>query len=232
VRVHNQEEQQSEKNQPPIPFLLVFQDHSHHIKSIQENKKYVEYVDLQSEKQEYISFITVPRENEYFPVVRYKCSKALRPVPIRVQSRIRTEGKLCRVALQISSNPQNHSDLVHLTVIMGVPKGVVNGNSFQSNPSGGTYNEQKSLVLWCVSELGSGEKFQLQATFELEDRYLNAENDEDLASKLDFPVLARCQCSGAQLSDIVLDVRDIADHFPADIARTVVRRFRVSHKEK
>ena len=32
--------------------------------------------------REYTYSITVPREEEYFPVVRYKCSTSLRPVPI------------------------------------------------------------------------------------------------------------------------------------------------------
>ena len=237
VRVKNQEAlPPGAEPQPPIPFHLIFQDHSRHIKSVQENKKFVHHVDAQSTAREYTYSISLPREDEYFPVVRYKCSSSLRPVPIRVQSRVRTQGTACRVALQISSNPSNPSDLVHLTIIMGVPKGIVKGSSLQCNPPGGTYNEQKSVVLWCVSELGEGEKFQLQAMFELEDEYLNAHNDADatahLASKLEFPVLARCQCSGAQLSDIGLEVVDVPDQYPAEFSRNVVRRFRVSHKEK
>ena len=222
----------------PVPFLLLVHDHSHHLKSVQENKRFVQKVDdAQSASQEYTYSITLPREDEYFPVVKYKCSNKLRPVPIRVQSRVRTQGSAVRVALQISSNPQNPSDLNHLTIIMGVPKGVVKGQSLQCNPPGGSYNSQKSVVLWCVSELGEGEKFQLQAVFELEDEYANAHNDAEatshLASKLEFPVLARCQCSGFQLSDVEVDVVDTADRYnPAEITGTVIRRFRVSHKEK
>ncbi|KAL7522130.1 hypothetical protein ACHAWX_006820 [Stephanocyclus meneghinianus] len=234
VRVKSNEEKPSptEDVQPPIPFFLIFQDHSGHLKSVQENKKFVEHVDVEGAAREYTYSITVPREEEYFPVVRYKCSSSLRPVPIRVQSRVRTQGKACRVALQISSNPQNSSDLIHLTIIMGVPKGVVRGDSLQCNPPGGTYNEAKSVVLWCVSELGGGEKFQLQAMFELEEKWLSPENEAELASKLEFPVLARCQCSDVQLSDIALEVADMSDLYPAVISKNVVRRFRVSHKEK
>lgn len=221
-----------------VPFLLLVHDHSHHLKSVQENKRFVQKVDdAQSASQEYAYSITLPREDEYFPVVKYKCTNKLRPVPIRVQSRVRTQGSAVRVALQISSNPQNPSDLNHLTIIMGVPKGVVKGQSLQCNPPGGSYNSHKSVVLWCVSELGEGEKFQLQAVFELEDEYANAHNDAEatshLASKLEFPVLARCQCSGFQLSDVEVDVVDTADRYnPAEITGTIIRRFRVSHKEK
>ena len=110
---------------------------------------------------------------------------------------------------------------------MSVPEGV-HGDSLQCNPPGGVWNETKRVVLWCVSELGGGEKFQLQSIFELDDELLIS--GEDL-TKLEFPVLARCQCSGAQLSDVALEVSDVSDLFPAEVSKNVVRRFRVSHKE-
>ena len=153
----------------------------------------------------------------------------------RVQSRVRTQGKFCRIALQISSNPQNPSDLVHLTIIMSVPPNV-KGDSLQCNPPGGVWNESKRVVLWCVSELGSGEKFQLQSIFEMEEDG-NEEEVDGAKKELEFPVLARCQCSGAQLSDVGLEVvsadASSSDLYPAvtGVSKNVVRRFRVSHKE-
>lgn len=148
----------------------------------------------------------------------------------RVQTRIRTQGKFCRVALQISSNPQNPSDLVHLTVIMGVPPGL-KGESLKCNPPGGVWNESKRVVLWCVSELGGGEKFQLQAIFEMSDDLIQT-GGVDPSERLEFPVMARCQCAGAQLSDVALDVSAVNDMFPAEVSKNVIRRFRVSHREK
>jgi len=115
---------------------------------------------------------------------------------------------------------------------MSVPEGV-RGDSLQCNPPGGVWNESKRVVLWCVSELGGGEKFQLQSIFDIEEELLNSsESEEDLAEKLEFPVLSRCQCAGAQLSDVALEVSDVgSDIFPAEVSKTVVQRFRVSHKE-
>ena len=147
---------------------------------------------------------------------------ALALKPQRVQSRVRTQGKSCRVALQISSNPQNPSQLAHLTIIMSVPEGV-RGDTVQCNPPGGVWNEAKRVVLWCVSELSGGEKFQLQSIFELQ--------HSSTETELEFPVLARCQCSGAQLSDVVVEASDVSDEFPAEVTKNLVRRFRVSHKE-
>ena len=67
-----------------IPFVLFFKDHSGHVKTLQENKKFVENVSHESEvaNREFTYTITIPREEEYFPVVRYKCDTSLRPVPI------------------------------------------------------------------------------------------------------------------------------------------------------
>ena len=94
---------------------------------------------------------------------------------------------------------------------------------FNAIPPGGVWNETKRVVLWCVSELGGGEKFQLQSIFEIEDELLNS--GDDLTEKLEFPVLARCQCTGAQLSDVTLEVTD------SGVSKSLVQRFRVSHKE-
>ncbi|KAL9181887.1 hypothetical protein ACHAXT_012230 [Thalassiosira profunda] len=228
VRVKSRhDEEATPEEQAPIPFFLVFQDQSGHIRALQENKKYVTNVSQEVDvaSREFTYTIKVPREEEYFPVVRYKCGDSLRPVPIRVQSRVRTQGKSCRVALQISSNPQNPSQLAHLTIIMSVPEGV-RGDTVQCNPPGGVWNEAKRVVLWCVSELSGGEKFQLQSIFELQQGA-----DSSTEKELEFPVLARCQCSGAQLSDVVVEASDVSDAFPAEVTKNLVRRFRVSHKE-
>jgi hypothetical protein len=80
-----------------------------------------------------------------------------------------------------------------------------------------------------VSELGGGEKFQLQAILEMSDDLL--QSGVDPADRLEFPVMSRCQCVGGQLSDVALDVSDV-EMFPAAISKNVMQRFRVSHKEK
>jgi hypothetical protein len=109
---------------------------------------------------------------------------------------------------------------------MGVPP-VVRGESLTTSPTGGVWNASKRSVIWCVSELGGGEKFQLQARFEI---------DPDVASTGDekpkFPVLVRCQCMYAQLSDVEVEVQDIPEVFPAEVRMKLARRFRLSHRER
>jgi hypothetical protein len=137
------------------------------------------------------------------------------------------ENATCRVALQISSNPANEDDLTDLTIVMGVPL-EVRGETLVTTPPGGLWNAAKRSVIWCVSQLGDGEKFQLQAEFEM-----NPDTSPlPPGSKPKFPVLVRCQCMYAQLSDVELEVTDIPDVYPADVAMKLARRFRLSHRER
>lgn len=131
---------------------------------------------------------------------------------------------MCRVALQISSNPNNSASLADLTIIMNAPD-LLLGETLVTQPEGGVWDETKHSVIWCVSELGSGEKFQLQARLQMKDGNISAED-------LSFPVMVRCQCLFAQLSDIELEVRDIPEVSPAEMTMKVARRFRLSHREK
>lgn len=216
------------------PFFLLMRDPSRHIRMIQENRRYAldksDNLSPTSDEDAGVDYkfqISVPTAENYFPVMRYKCSPELRPVPIRVQTRIRVSQGFCRVALQISSNPANEDDLTDLTIIMGVPL-EVRGESMLTHPPGGVWNASKRSVVWCVAELGDGEKFQLQAQFEI----LDEKRAEAEIEKPKFPVLVRCQCMYAQLSDVELEVRDIPDVFNAEIAMKLARRFRLSHRER
>jgi hypothetical protein len=104
---------------------------------------------------------------------------------------------------------------------MGIPDNVL-GETLATQPAGGVFDKTKRSVIWCVSELGGGEKFQLQARFQ---------HEEIRPSDLIFPVLVRCQCLHMQLSDIEFEVRE-SDILPADIDMRIARRYRLSHREK
>jgi hypothetical protein len=235
----------------------MLKDPAGHVDSLQENKKFADDLTASSGAPDGSTVhkfaVSIPKGENYFPVLRYKCSGDLRPVPIvsehrswpgdcplefshlssspfsfvsqRVQTRVKVEGGYCRVALQISSNPNNEANLTDLTIIMGVPEELI-GETLITQPAGGVWNEAKRSVIWCVSELGSGEKFQLQARFEA-DSSIDPEDE-----KPKFPVLVRCQCLFAQLSGVELDVKDISDRYPADLTMKLARRFRLSHRER
>ena len=145
----------------------------------------------------------------------------------RVQTRIRIQETFCRVALQISSNPANADILTDLTIIMAVPK-TINGETLVSSPAGGVWNEGKRSVVWCVAEVGVGQKFQLQAQFEMETG-VDQTSDEKNPS---FPVLVRCQCMSTQLSNIQFEVSEVPKIFPSNVMMKMAKRFRISHRER
>ena len=74
--------------QSALPFFLLVRDPSKHILSLQENKKYAENM-VESMAREPPEFrpdhkftVTVPKADNYFPIIRYKCGSELKPVPI------------------------------------------------------------------------------------------------------------------------------------------------------
>lgn len=107
---------------------------------------------------------------------------------------------------------------------MSIPDNVI-GESLTTQPEGGIWNEKKRGVMWCVKELGEGEKFVLQAQF------LLSKTVEEYGARPKFPVTARCQSMSAQLSKVLLDCSD-AKGFPGDVKTKVARRFRISQREQ
>ena len=69
-----------------IPFALLIRDPSSHIDTLSENKKLADNVsNSQNGKEEPADYkfnILIPKLEAYFPVMKYKCTGDLRPVPI------------------------------------------------------------------------------------------------------------------------------------------------------
>lgn len=61
-------------------FCFLIRDPSNHIESISENRQIVETT--KSEGADYAYYVTVPKQDQYFPILKYECSGNLRPVPI------------------------------------------------------------------------------------------------------------------------------------------------------
>lgn len=235
-----------------VPFAVRVFDDDDHISSIEANKQFLN--DVSKEKEpgeedwEHKYIVTLPKADNYYPILRYDCGDKLIPVPLvriqlnvrlfiqlqhisktiiiylqRVQSKVRTNGVVCRVALQISSNPSNEKPLTELTITLSVPESVI-GESVITQPEGGIWIAKKRHVVWCVKELGSGEKFVLQAQFQLKKGTL--ENGDSPA----FSTMVQCQSMSAQLSNVSLDCCD-AKGFPGEVNVKIARRFRISQRE-
>eukprot|EP00814_Leptocylindrus_danicus_P013664 CAMPEP_0116011448 /NCGR_PEP_ID=MMETSP0321-20121206/4574_1 /TAXON_ID=163516 /ORGANISM="Leptocylindrus danicus var. danicus, Strain B650" /LENGTH=380 /DNA_ID=CAMNT_0003480683 /DNA_START=150 /DNA_END=1288 /DNA_ORIENTATION=+ len=205
------------------PFIVRVKDSAHQIKSILENKIYAEPLDEPHKKDVRSYNVSIPPKETFVSVFKYKCNSDLRPVPIRVQTRVRMVGDSCRVALQISSNPSNVTHLTDLNIFMEVPP-VVKGETLVTSPAGGVWNENQRHVLWCVSRLASGEKFQLQAQFDLISQEEEGTIGEE-REKPHFPVFARCNGTSEQLSNVEITIAE-AKSSSISLAMRAARRFR------
>ncbi len=65
-----------------VPFNLLIKDPSNYIQNLQENKMYAKGIADKTKKSDFAFAVSVPKAEEYFPVMRYKCGDDLRPVPI------------------------------------------------------------------------------------------------------------------------------------------------------
>jgi len=69
-----------------IPFALLIRDPSSHIDTLSENKKLADNVtNSQNGKEEPADYkfnILIPKLEAFYPVMKYKCTGDLRPVPI------------------------------------------------------------------------------------------------------------------------------------------------------
>ena len=69
----------------------------------------------------------------------------------RVQSKIRQDVNVCRVALQISSNPMNQTDLTDLIIFMTVPP-TMKGQTMRTLPAGGNWNDAQRNVSFGIGK--------------------------------------------------------------------------------
>lgn len=210
-----------------VPFSVLVRDSMGHIEKLEENTELVNDISKELTKNEdwgYKFIVTLPKPDVYFPILKYKCTAKVSPIPLRVQSKVRCTNKKTRVALQISSNPSNTRKLSELTIIMSVPDKVI-GDSVSTQPEGGVWSEEDRSVVWSVKELGVGEKFQLQAQF------LFVKGFDENSEKLYFPVMVRCHSMATQLSDIHFQCSDVPKGFPADVSMSFANRFRISQRE-
>jgi hypothetical protein len=88
-----------------------------------------------------------------------------------------------RVGFKIRANPSNDDALTDMVVMIAVPPDV-NGSRCKMSRKGGSWDELKRTLTWCIASLAPGEALEIQAQFPLM---------EDNSRVLKFPVLVQCQ---------------------------------------
>jgi hypothetical protein len=88
-----------------------------------------------------------------------------------------------RVGFKIRANPHNDEALTDMVVMIAVPPDV-NGSHCKMSRKGGSWDELKRTLTWCVASLAPGEALEIQAQFPM---------IEENSRVLKFPVLVQCQ---------------------------------------
>ena len=88
-----------------------------------------------------------------------------------------------RVGFKIRANPNNSDALMEMVIMIAVPPDV-DGSRCKMSRKGGSWDELKRTLTWCVESLAPGEALEIQAQFPLM---------EESSRVLKFPVLVQCQ---------------------------------------
>ena len=99
-----------------------------------------------------------------------------------VKSRVRAEKGFARVGFKIRTNPTNEHPVTNVVIILAVPPDV-DGEHCKASREGGSWEELKRTLTWCVPTLAPGEALEVQAQFPLLEQ-------TDKGPK--FPILVRC----------------------------------------
>jgi hypothetical protein len=68
-----------------VPFLCRVFDSEKHVESIEHNEKYANDISLERNSEDewaYQFIVTLPKSDNYYPILKYMCSKSLIPVPL------------------------------------------------------------------------------------------------------------------------------------------------------
>lgn len=110
---------------------------------------------------------------------------------------------------------------------MAVPP-TVNGHTVRMSHEGGVWDSFKRLIVWSIEELNAGSTLTLQLLFEF-----NRPVDEIMVEgkpSINFPVLVRCGTKKGQLSNILVEAKDL-DSSSSNVEMTLSRTFRVLYRK-
>jgi hypothetical protein len=138
----------------------------------------------------------------YLNALLYRCSDALRPVPLRVQCRQRVAGCIVRVSVQITANPTLPQPLTGVLVHASIPACHSSGSSGSAPQQPamkplGEWSVTKSVATWKIATIAPGEKLLLEAQFQLD-----REAAAGASLPASVPVQVFCQSPGALFSAV------------------------------
>ncbi|CAM9544816.1 unnamed protein product [Chrysoparadoxa australica] len=202
-------------------YVLTVQDHQRQIESIRPNKKYLNELSVVPDCQQQRSyschlvsewaarFAGADGEGsklQYLDGMMYRCNASLRPVPIKVTSRVTEAGgessKIVKVAIQIIANSTNPAPLSSLMVHATLPTfGTAAGDAAPVMKPGGQWSSEHRVMSWRLADLTPGGRCQVEAQVELSENITGP-----LPARVAVKVIS--QSPGVKVSGVSFDVSE------------------------
>lgn len=99
-----------------------------------------------------------------------------------MKSRVSPVKGFARVGFKVRANPNNEHCITKIVLMLAIPPNA-DGENCKMSRKGGTWEELKRTLTWCVDSLEPGEALEIQTQFPLL---------EEIGKLSKFPILVRC----------------------------------------
>jgi hypothetical protein len=131
-----------------------------------------------------------------------------------VKSRVSALNGFARVGFKIRANPNNGNALTNMVTIIAVPPDV-DGGLCKMSRKGGSWDDLKRTLTWCISSISPGEAIEIQAQFPFIEGHQRT---------LKFPILVQCDSTGTFSNVSVTTIDDTLTINPASSCRVLHRK--------
>mmetsp|Transcript_10779 Transcript_10779/g.15201 ORF Transcript_10779/g.15201 Transcript_10779/m.15201 type:complete len:371 (+) Transcript_10779:50-1162(+) len=215
------------------PLFLSLNDPEANISNVTVLSEFIKDVSSAPRKREKLDQrilkVNYPGKTDFKPIeiATYTCRDSLRPVPIIVQTKVRVDGKICKVGVKIKVNPSLSKGISNVCVLLAVPP-TVKGTSMKISREGTSWDAIKRIVAWVEPSMSCGEDREVMIQFEIS----SAQTVSSAIQKPIFPILVRCDGSKDQLSKIgIKESRNKYEITQIPYKVSVNKSFRVFHRK-
>ncbi|CAM9911317.1 unnamed protein product [Ectocarpus sp. 4 AP-2014] len=162
----------------------------------------------------------------FLPALMYRCSPAVKILPVRVTCRLRTAGNRVLVWVQVIANPQLPQPLSGVSVLVNLPFSPRDEGDVKSEPPATLKMDRKMLEWVLPSGMQRGGKQVLQARLSADEGQVRVAAIPQTA-----PAMVKCHLLDSTFSSVELEVAAMAEEGVAPAGGSVVKRCRVQCKQ-
>ncbi|CAM9479490.1 unnamed protein product [Ectocarpus sp. 6 AP-2014] len=162
----------------------------------------------------------------FLPALMYRCSPAVKVLPVRVTCRLRTAGNRVLVWVQVIANPQLPQPLSGVSVLVNLPFSPRDEGDVKSEPPASLKMDRKMLEWVLPSGMQRGGKQVLQARLSADEGQVRVAAIPQTA-----PAMVKCHVLDSTFSSVELEVAALAEEGVAPAGGSVVKRCRVQCKQ-